>query len=335
MLRGAHQARPVLAMPYRAHRIIHRIRWLLAVLGALLPAAGLTLTAAPAGASGPAPRVVAFFSFAAGQTPEQIAFTPGGGFDISFAEASQVAYVSPGGQTTILARLPQTGDCPVFDLPITVGLARVPGGINVVNCDGNNSTGIWRAARGQAPRQIARLPADSCPNDVAEAGGWLYVPDSALGVVWRIPAAGGPAQVWASGPALTPTSLTAGPGANGVFAEGGAIWVDNTDRGTLLRIPVEPGGQAGPIITVASGLSSQGLDNFIVLPDGVALVPEYVADQVVEIRHGQVTTLLTASDGLNNPVDVKVEDGTMFIANSAYISAEDPDLEAVSLPAGL
>ena len=273
-------------------------------------------------------RVIARFDFAAGQTPEQIAFAPDGGFDISFAEASQVADISAAGQTTILATLPQTGNCPIFDLPITVGLARVPGGIDVVNCDGNSSTGIWRVTPGQPPRQITRLPADAVPNEMIYAGGYLYLADSALGVVWRISPDGGPAQIWAYGPALAPTSLAAGPGANGLFVQNGAVWVDNTDRGTVLRIPILADGSAGPITTVASGLSSEGLDDFTVLPDNSILVPEYVANQVVVIRSGVVKVLLTAVDGLNNPVDVKVRGGLIYIANSAYISGSNPDLLA-------
>jgi len=40
----------------------------------------------------------------------------------------------------------------------------------------------------------------------------------------------------------------------------GAVWVSNTDKGTLLRIPIGPHGTAGAATTVAQGLTA--IDDF-------------------------------------------------------------------------
>jgi hypothetical protein len=288
-------------------------------LAAATLAAGLTalvLAAFPAQAA-PGPRIVTTFSYAAGQTPEALASAPGGGVYVSLSEAGQVDQVSPAGRVSVAGRVPLSGPCPVFGVPISTGLVTVPGGIDVLACDGDGDTGVWYLRAGRAV-QITRLPASAVPNGLTEAGGWLYAADSALGVIWRSPAAGGPAQVWASGPALTPVSYI---GLNGIYAEGGAVWADNTDRGTVLRIPVRPGGAAGPAAVVYSGLAAAGLDDFTVAPGGTVIMAEELAGRVAGLRPGRPPeVLLTTADGLSDPVDAWRAPGGLWVADSGYIT---------------
>jgi len=139
------------------------------------------------------PRIVARFSLSAGQTPEDIALEPDGAVDVSFAKADQVARVTPGGHVDVLGQLPASGTCPVIGVPVSAGIARdSDGAIYAVNCTGNADTGVWRIREGSAPVQIARLPANSFPNDMAleNQSGSLYIGDSLLGAVWKVPAKG-------------------------------------------------------------------------------------------------------------------------------------------------
>jgi hypothetical protein len=87
--------------------------------------------------------------------------------------------------------------------------------------------------------------------------GFLYVADSLLSVIWRVSITNGDATPWAVGPQLAPNG---GLGANGLKLHDGAVWVSNTQLGTLLRIPIRPSGSAGPIETAATGLP--GIDDF-------------------------------------------------------------------------
>src|SRR5260370_1061164 len=211
---------------------------------------------------------------------------------------------------------------------MTTGLARLPGGaLDVVVCTGNEHTGVWQSAGSRAPVQIAQLPAGSVPNDMALAGGQLYIADS-TGAVWRIPADGGQAVRWASGAALDPVTFA---GANGCYVQGGAVWVSNSDQGTILRIPIPAGGGAGPIQTVDTGLT-EGVDNFTVLPGGQILMPLEDASEVILIQPGGTyQTVLTAADGLSNPVDVKVAGSTLYVADAAYITGVNANLLAARL----
>src|SRR5947207_675812 len=170
---------------------------------AVLAAAAVTaLTAAPASAAS-APlcgaRIAVHFDLAAGQTPENIALAPGGVADISFAAGRQIAEVSPGGGLRVLATLPKPADggvhTPVLGFPLTVGITRAGDGtLYFLYATGTSDlTGVWRLRPGGRPQRIAALPATGLPNGLAldPHTGTLYVTDSVLGTIWRVPATGG------------------------------------------------------------------------------------------------------------------------------------------------
>ena len=256
-----------------------------------------------------------------------MALEPDGAVDVSFAKADQVARVTRGGQVQVLAQLPKTGSCPQLGFPVSAGIARAgDGAIYVVDCTGNADTGVWRVRAGRAPVQLARLPANSFPNDMAldDQTGDLYIADSLLGVVWQVPARGGSASVWASGPALQRTSFF---GANGIAAHDQAVWVSNSDQGTIVEIPVRADGSAGVIQPVVTGLAG-GVDNFTVLgPDNMILAAVDGSNQVVLIKPGgSPRTVLTAADGLSNPTDVSVRHDTLYVTSAAYFTFSDPNL---------
>jgi len=287
------------------------------------------LTGVAEGATAPvsAPRVVAHFNLGAGQTPEDFALAPDGAADVSFAYADEVARVTRGGNTQIIGQLPKTGDCPVIKAPVSLGIARARNGsVYAVDCTGNSDTGVWRLRAGSAPVQIAQLPAGSFPHKMVldDQTGELYIADSVLGVVWRVPAAGGTPVIWAQGPALQRTSVF---GANGITLHDHAVWVSNTDQGTIVRIPVRADGSAGPIRTVVTGLAGQ-VDDFTVLGnDDTILAALNPSSQVVLIRPGSAPqVVLTAADGLSNPTDVAVRGDAMYVTNGAYFTHNDPNL---------
>ncbi|MBL1104161.1 hypothetical protein JK361_06000 [Streptomyces sp. 5-8] len=292
--------------------------------------------AAPAAGDGPLvtdARVIAHFDPAAGQTPENIALEPDGSADLTFAFARTVAHVTLDGTTTRRAELPAVAnpDTPMVRSAVVTGIARAHDGTLYVNyATGTDATGIWRISPGAAPVRIAQLPPDGFPNGLAldEHRGVLYAADSVRGTVWRVPQAGGAATAWATGPALAP--LTAPPasgyGANGVKVHRNAVWVSNSDRGTLLRIPVVQDGSAGPVETRGDGLD--GIDDFAFPGHGrsvlVALKP---GNKVVLLRpDGTVTTLLTAEDGLSEPTSVAVRGRTVYLPSGAFSARHAPSL---------
>ena len=313
-------------------------------LGLPVAAACLLAVAAPAAAASPPisnPHIIAHLDFSRGQTPENQALEPGGAADVTFAEAAQVARVSPDGQVRVLAQLPEpTGGaaCPVLGAllrapALTVGIARDhTGSLYVALCTGSpDLQGIWRVSPHGSARRIAALPADGIPNGMAlDRHGYLYVADSLLSVIWRVSIPGGGVVAWAAGPQLAPGG---GLGANGLKLHDGAIWVSNTQAGTLLRIPIRANSSPGPIQTVAVGLP--GIDDFAFTGPG-ANAPILAAinrfSTVVLIRPGgSQQTVLTAADGLSNPSAIAVRGGTVYVLSAAYLTQTDPNIMLATL----
>lgn len=273
------------------------------------------------------PRIVAHFDPDAGQSPEGIALEPDGTADISMARASNAVRVTLDGRSELLGQLPRTGGCPFLGFPVSAGIARAhDGSVYLANCTGNADTGIWRLRRGARPVEIARLPASSFPNDMTldERSGRLYLADSLLGAVWTVPATGGTPRIWATGPALARTSLF---GANGIDVHDHAVWVGNTDQGTILRIAIDRDGTAGPIQTAVSGLAG-AVDDFIVLGrDDTIIAALAGSNEVISVRPGaQPQVLLTAADGLSTPSDVALRHGTIYVSSLGLPPLTDPNL---------
>jgi hypothetical protein len=273
------------------------------------------------------PRIVARFNLAGGETPEASALAPDGSADVSLAKASTAVNVTRDGRVTPLGQVPRSGDCPTLGIPFGAGIARTPGGaVYLVNCTGNTDTGVWRLDGLDPATQIARLPQASVPHGMAldQRDGDLYVADSSRGVVWRIPVAGGKATVWASGPALQKISLF---GANGVVVHDDAVWVSNTDQGTMVEIPIRRDGTAGPIRTAASGFPGD-IGSFTVFGRDDTIVATLTrSNQVVLITPGEhPQVLLTAADGLSNPTDVALWHRTLYVCDGAYFTGADPNL---------
>jgi hypothetical protein len=152
-------------------------------------------------------------------------------------------------------------------------------------------------------------------------------------VVWRVSIADGTVSAWASGPQLAPSGVLPFVGANGLKLHGGAVWVSNTQLGTLLRIPIRPDGSAAQIQTIAHGLP--GIDDFAFTGPGnrAPVLAAINGDStVVLIRpDGSQRTVLTAADGLSNPSAVAIRGSTVYVLSAAYFTQKDPNMLLANL----
>ncbi|WP_329036511.1 hypothetical protein OIE71_26190 [Streptomyces sp. NBC_01725] len=276
-------------------------------------------------------RIVAHFDLAKGQLPENVALSPGGTAYVTFAAARQIARVTPSGTTRILATLPEPADggihTPVLGFALTTGIVRAHDGtLYVLYATGTDDlTGLWRLRPGGEPRRIAPLPAGGLPNGLAldPRTRTLYITDSVLGVIWTVPTTGGTPSAWSTAPELAATGFL---GANGLKIHRGAVWATNLDKGTLLRIPVLPGGRAGRVQTRATGLT--GIDDFAFTGRGDRVLATLNGPSEVALvrRDGTHSTVLTAADGLGNPTSMALRGDRVYVLSAAYTTAEDPNL---------
>ncbi|WP_189110353.1 SMP-30/gluconolactonase/LRE family protein [Streptomyces camponoticapitis] len=296
-----------------------------------LAAPATTTSAANSPATLDNARIAAHFDLAQGRMPENIALSPGGTAYVTFAAARQIARVTPGGATRILATLPAPADggvhTPVLGFALTTGIVRAHDGtLYVLYATGTDDlTGLWRLRPGGEPQRIAALPATGLPNGLAldPRTRTLYMTDSVLGTIWSVPTSGGTPTAWSTAPELASGGFL---GANGLKLHGGAVWATNLDKGTLLRIPVLPGGRAGRVQTRATGLT--GIDDFAFTGRGDRVLATLNGPNEVALVQpgGGHATVLTAADGLQNPTSVALHGNTVYVLSAAYTTAVDPNL---------
>jgi hypothetical protein len=155
----------------------------------------------------------------------------------------------------------------------------------------------------------------------------LYATDSTSGTVWKVSLKSGTAPVWAQGAEFEPATVGgSGFGANGVKVHGGAVRVSNTDKGTLLRIPIGVPGTAGAVTTVAQGLTA--IDDFALTGDGdtVLAAQNLVSHLSLVQPDGTHQTVLTSTDGLSDPTSIAVRGSAVYVASAAYFTHVDPNL---------
>lgn len=208
---------------------------------------------------------------------------------------------------------------------------------------GGPDVGVYGVTRGGEAERIAGTEQMAVPNGLAlDRRGGLVVSDSALGQIWRIgwPArlgyGGDPALPWLTHPLLAgcqPGQV----GANGVAFYRGDLYVANTERGLLLRVPVLRDGSPGTPIIVAGDEDCETTDELYGL-DGIAINRRghvygalVLQNKLVTIQPdtGTATVVLDADDGLWNPASLafgtaRGERDSLYITNYAVLPPAPP-----------
>jgi hypothetical protein len=274
------------------------------------------------------PHIIANFDVTTEQQPENIALAPDGSADLTFNYSREVGQVSADGSLQILATLPQDS----AGSALASGIVRLSDGSLLVDYSAGAQSGIWSVpAGGGTPAQVVAIPGAGWLNGLAldSAQDALYASDSTLGAVWKISLTTDQVTEWEQGSALDPSGTA--KGANGLKVHDDAIWVSNTAQGRLLRIPIEGDGSAGPITTVATGVT--GIDDFAFSGSGDVIAAQNPVSEVSAINPatGATSTLLTSSAGLSNPDSVAISGSEAYITSGAYFTEADPNLLVATL----
>jgi sugar lactone lactonase YvrE len=267
---------------------------------------------------------VALFDATQLETPENIAIDNDNNKYISLALTGEIRKIAPDGTQSTLAELPLGAPPLTFCGSFFAGLTGITLDVhdnlyaNLASCD-PDSRGVWKIPRAGQPERIAALPLAALPNGIVHHHDYVYVADSALGVVWRVSDEGGTAELWASGAELAPEPNGL-PGPNGLKLFKGELYVSNPSQSTIVAIGVEPDGSAG-----ASRIHTSGVfcDDFAFDVHGRLYCGTDPFDTLLRIApDGSVETLLTAVDGLDGPTAVafghRGDRFELYVTNAAF-----------------
>lgn len=289
-------------------------------------------------------QVVSAFDAANGELPEGIAIDKPGNIYVSVGypfwfpveeSFGEIWKISPDGEKTILHAFPGG--------PGAAGLAVSPSGelyFAYPNPMDPGSNGVYRLAGDSDPERLPGSENIVLANGLVFAQqGDLYVSDSALGTIWRIPRSGGEVESWIQHDWLMGCDPEVDPvGANGVAFWKDSLYVASTSRGLLVRVPLLKDGMAGEPEIVA-GIDDcdpefdelDGMDGITFDVHGNVFALLVMQHKLVRIdpNDGSFTLLLTDEDGLFNPASITFGTGKgnrqhVFLSNFALLPPE-PD----------
>ena len=175
--------------------------------------------------------------------------------------------------------------------------------------------GVWRiSANGKNKKRIDGSELINFPNALTfDARGNLYVTDSGPvlppvgGGIWRLAKGASRFELWSDDAALAPLPFDPigfpVPGANGIaFFPPDSLYVANTEKGQMFRIPILADGSAGPAEAVTS---------FFAVPtvDGIAMDV-----------HGQIHAVLPGHTVLGSPPLVRVDPATGAVTRTSLVA---------------
>jgi sugar lactone lactonase YvrE len=159
----------------------------------------------------------------------------------------------------------------------------------------------------------------------------FLVADDAADTIWLVDTASGHTEAWLTGPLLAPSPGGLPFGPNGIKVYQGSVYISNTGAGTLLRVPILPGGAAGAPEILKSSLV---IDDFAFGSDGSIFAAAQFGQIIRLYPDGSQTMIPTGTLGDaavafgRTPADVN----TLYVVNNggAFLGLPDgPDAGSI------
>ena len=233
---------------------------------ALLAALFMVITVVPATVAGADGHIRVTYSWS--ELTEGITVDKTGNVFVSHGPAGELWKITPGAAGPEVFGTIDGINAAEGDLGL-VGLAvDAPGNVyaTVVSFTNPDANGVWKFNRKTG--EATKAPGTEgivLGNAIAfDKRGNMYITDSAIGGVWRIPAKGGPAEPWIVDEVLEGTGafgVGVPIGANGIVYRKGSLYVANSEKGLMVKIPIKRNGSAGtPSIELNDPASIFGID---------------------------------------------------------------------------
>ena len=296
----------------------------------------LSIAVACSSPSEPGPsELLVKFDATQGQLPEGLAVNSDAIY-VSMAPTSQVFRVTLDGKSELISQLPQYPPGQGF----TTGVALDQQDniyVALASFAPEVQTGIYSVPpSGGEAKLFASSEEMILPNGLAfDEDGNLFVTDSFANSVFRV-ASNGTVEKWAEDELLKgdgnfcpPNELELDVGANGLAFDGkGSLFVLNTDKATIVQIPINKEGAAGvPEIFIGPDCENlEGGDGIAIDKEGNLYVGANRINKLVKISEKKEITVLETGGLLDFPANVAFGSGdkssTLYIANFALISSQ-------------
>ena len=289
------------------------------ISAATISAGALLLSVAPTEAVIQAD-VTVDYDATSGELPEGVAVDKRGDVFVGLAPLGEIRKIARDGSESTLATI-----IPPGAFPGVLGLALdARGNVYAGASTGDAATtGIYKIARDGTFERLPGSEVIAFPNGIAfDKRGNIYVTDTAVGLVWRIPARGGPPEIWFQSPLLQGDGSFGFPfpiGANGIAFRHNSLVVANSEGARLVRISIEPDGTAGAATVLAEDPALSGADGIAFDIHGNVWVAAIVQSTIVRVSPaGDVETIATSADGLDFASSIAFGKGTdLWVVNFA------------------
>ncbi|WP_455279613.1 SMP-30/gluconolactonase/LRE family protein [[Eubacterium] cellulosolvens] len=257
--------------------------------------------------------------------PEGIAIDKTGNIYAGMAMTGSIIKISPVGDQSTLTTL-NVGNGFLTGLAVDA-IGNVFAALSSFDPD---THGVWRIDRDGNTELLASLPTTSFLNGLAfDKRGDLYVSDSFMGAIWLV-SPRGDVELWLSDPLLLGMLPSPGfpIGANGIaFDKDGALFVDNTDFGRIVRVPGNPDGSAGILEVVIEDPILEGADGIAFDNHRNLYVAVNRQNTIVRITpQGEPQVIADQDESLDFPASLafgtgKSERKNLFLTNFAITSS--------------
>ena len=220
---------------------------------------------------------------------ENLAVAADGTLFISSHEAGQILQVSPEGESSVLASIEGK----------VTGVAFAPdGSLIVTGWDEAGVSVIWSIELDGKTDRLAALPDAMFLNGITPINAHQYLTaDSYRGCIWQFDWMTKQTSIWLEHSLLARSSDdNPFPGANGIKRFGNTLYVSNTERMMLLKIPILSEQRAGePTVFV----SPTNIDDFAFDVAGNLYATTHIYNSILRITpEGETTAIAQADQGV-------------------------------------
>ncbi len=269
---------------------------------------------------------VRLYDVSNGEFPEGIAVDKVGNLYVSISSLGQIWEIKPDGSETLLLTIPPDGGSMAFGLAVDA-----PGNVYATFAFNPETQGVYRINKSGDAERLPGTEKILWANALAfDDRGSLYITDSWSGSIWKITPRGS-AEVWLQHELLEGLNEIPGfppVGANGIAYYHGSLYVANTEKGLLVRVPIMKGGTPGSPEVVVEGFELYGLDGIALDVHGNIYGALVLQNKLVKIDSDnvEITVLLTADDGLDMPASLAFGTGkgnrqTLLITNFSLLGS--------------